>query len=161
MLAALIRIAFLRCLMLVGLAWPAAATGLPETGLTERVVIDQQSGLAIHGYDPVAYVSEGRPVPGRDAHQVVWSDATWRFMNGANAALFRDHPERYAPRLGGYDPVIAMQGHATPGNPHLFRIRAEGLYLFSSAQNMTRFNEAYDLHALERAWQDLRGTLAP
>lgn len=155
------RSPFLQALIFFGFAACAAAMPQSETALTERIVLDPQSGLAIYGYDPVAYVSEGMPELGSAEHEVKWAGAVWRFKSAANAALFEDHPARYAPRLGGYDPVVVLQGHAAPGNPHLFRIRPDGLYLFVNAQNMIAFTKNHDFHALQIAWQRLRGTLAP
>ena len=142
-------------------AGASSTRGLSTTGLSEWVVTDRQSGLAIMGYDPVAYISAGGPVLGREAHELVWSGAVWRFASAANMALFRDEPERYAPRLGGYDPVAVMRGSAAPGHPRLFEVRGDGLYLFANAENKASFTDAYDFQALQVAWQQLRETLAP
>lgn len=65
-----------------------------------KVFVDD--GFAIHGYDPVAYFTEGAPREGSDAHTVDWNGATWRFASAANREAFLAEPERYAPQYGGY-----------------------------------------------------------
>ncbi|MFJ5489006.1 YHS domain-containing (seleno)protein, partial [Hansschlegelia beijingensis] len=84
-------------------------------GLTERVVSDPASGIALYGYDPVAYFTDGRPVLGRRDIEVEWGGAAWRFESEANRAAFLSKPEAYAPRYGGYDPravaILARPPH--------------------------------------------------
>ena len=59
-------------------------------------------GVAIKGYDPVAYFTAGKPVKGNKEFQVDWEGATWRFANAANLEMFKGDTEKYAPRYGGY-----------------------------------------------------------
>jgi hypothetical protein len=62
----------------------------------------QSWGVAIKGYDTVAYHTEGRAVRGKKKFSVEWNDATWRFASVDNRDLFAADPERYAPQFGGY-----------------------------------------------------------
>ena len=59
-------------------------------------------GVAIRGYDTVAYHTEGRPVKGKNEIFYSWNDARWQFATAENRDLFVADPERYAPRYGGY-----------------------------------------------------------
>ena len=59
-------------------------------------------GIAIKGYDPVAYFTEGKAVEGMKKYQHEWQDAKWRFASQAHLDLFRANPEKYAPQYGGY-----------------------------------------------------------
>jgi hypothetical protein len=59
-------------------------------------------GVAIKGYDPVAYFTEGRAVKGKNEYSHSWNEATWHFKSAGNRDLFADDPERYAPQFGGY-----------------------------------------------------------
>jgi len=59
-------------------------------------------GVAIKGYDTVAYHTEGRAVKGKSEFSHKWNDAEWYFINAANRDLFAADPERYAPQYGGY-----------------------------------------------------------
>ena len=60
------------------------------------------NGVAIKGYDPVAYFVLGGPRPGSSAFEHTWQGATWRFANAHHLELFKAAPEKYAPQYGGY-----------------------------------------------------------
>ena len=59
-------------------------------------------GVAIKGYDTVAYHTEGRAVKGKKDFSHKWNDAKWYFASADNRELFAADPERYAPQYGGY-----------------------------------------------------------
>ncbi len=60
------------------------------------------SGVAIKGYDAVAYHTENRALKGRSEFSYNWNDAVWYFTSVENKDLFASAPERYAPQYGGY-----------------------------------------------------------
>jgi hypothetical protein len=59
-------------------------------------------GLAIKGYDPVAYFTLGKPVEGKKEFEYKWQDAKWHFANEDHLNLFTSDPDKYAPQYGGY-----------------------------------------------------------
>jgi YHS domain-containing protein len=59
-------------------------------------------GVAIKGYDPVAYFTDGEAVKGKRNFSHNWNEAKWYFATAANRDLFASDPERYAPKYGGY-----------------------------------------------------------
>jgi hypothetical protein len=59
-------------------------------------------GVAIKGYDTVAYHTEGRAVKGKSEISYTWNDAKWYFAKAENRDLFAADPKRYAPQYGGY-----------------------------------------------------------
>jgi YHS domain-containing protein len=59
-------------------------------------------GVAIKGYDTVAYHTEGRAMKGDSRFSHEWNDAKWYFVSSENRDLFIQDPERYAPQYGGY-----------------------------------------------------------
>jgi YHS domain-containing protein len=59
-------------------------------------------GLAVKGYDPVAYFTLGKPVKGKSEFEYEWEGARWRFSNSEHLNLFAANPEKYAPQYGGY-----------------------------------------------------------
>jgi YHS domain-containing protein len=81
----------LLCLTLV----PAGAQALSPVNVDER-------GVAVKGYDVVAYFTAGEPVEGSSDMALKWSGATWWFSNRKHLELFQGDPEKYAPRYGGY-----------------------------------------------------------
>ena len=59
-------------------------------------------GVAIKGYDPVAYFTLGKPLAGKKEYEYQWQDAKWLFANEDHLSLFSSDPEKYAPQYGGY-----------------------------------------------------------
>ena len=59
-------------------------------------------GVALKGYDAVAYFTVGKPVKGKKDFEYEWMDAKWRFANQKHLDMFKSNPERYAPQYGGY-----------------------------------------------------------
>ena len=59
-------------------------------------------GVAIKGYDTVAYHTEGRAVKGNKEFSYTWNDAKWYFNSKENYELFVEDPERYMPQYGGH-----------------------------------------------------------
>ncbi len=74
-------------------------------------------GIAIKGYDPVAYHEEGKPVKGSSQYEFTWKDAKWRFASAAHRDLFEADPEKYAPRYGGYCAYAVSQGYTASVDP--------------------------------------------
>jgi YHS domain-containing protein len=68
-----------------------------------KVLVNQDaSGVAVKGYDPVAFFSEGKPVKGSASIHSVHEGATYNFATEANKKKFDANPDKYAPQFGGY-----------------------------------------------------------
>ncbi len=128
---------------------------------TEWVVVNRYTGLAIDGFDPVAYFVDGAPKQGRPELELRFGGATWRFHNEGNRAAFAAAPSVYAPCFGGYDPMAVARGTATPGHPALWLVAEQRLYLFYSAEARAAFSRDPEsaIEAAERNWPGLQGTL--
>ena len=61
-----------------------------------------KGGIAIKGYDPVAYFTLNRPVKGLNEYQFEWNNAKWLFSSNEHLAMFQMNPEKFAPQYGGY-----------------------------------------------------------
>lgn len=146
-------------LLLSGLS--GVSVGLAAT--TERIVVDANRGLALSGFDPVAYFTDAKPMIGRDDLEYAFAGATWRFRNEGNRAAFADNPEVYLPVFGGHDPVAVARGVATPGHPQIWLVAGERLYLFYSAEARKAFAAAPEdtLAAAELKWPDVLRTISP
>lgn len=59
-------------------------------------------GVALKGYDPVAYFTMGKPVKGNEQFGYDWNGARWLFASQEHRNLFKATPEKYAPQYGGY-----------------------------------------------------------
>jgi len=104
------------------IAAPAYADQAPvHTALLSRVAVD--------GYDPVAYFTDGRPVRGTTQHRITHQGYEYRFASAEHLAAFRANPGRYLPQYGGYCAWAVAQGYTAPGNPQNWRVVDGKLYL--------------------------------
>ena len=87
-------------------------------------------GVAIKGYDPVAFHREGKPVKGSGEFELKWKDARWRFSSAENRDLFEADPNKYAPRYGGYCAWAVSEGYTASVDPqNAWNIVDDRLYL--------------------------------
>jgi hypothetical protein len=86
-------------------------------------------GLAIKGYDPVAYFVDSKPVKGSKEFEHKYMNATWRFATAANRDAFAKEPEKYAPQYGGYCAYGVSKGYAVGVDPEAWKIVDGKLYL--------------------------------
>ena len=86
-------------------------------------------GLAIRGYDPVAYFREGGPRQGKPEFSVRHGGATWRFASAEHKALFEADPERYLPAYGGFCAYGTSRGYLVKIEPEAWSIVDGRLYL--------------------------------
>jgi hypothetical protein len=149
-----------------GLFWLALVGGtLAPFGLRAapdaRTVINVQTGLAISGFDPVAYFTDGSPKLGRPDMELIQGGAIWRFTNEGNRAAFAGHPDVYTPRFGGYDPVAVARGTSVPGHPLFWAVVGKQLYLFYSDPARAAFlaDPGRIIEAAERKWPQVARTL--
>jgi hypothetical protein len=133
-------------LMALGLLalWPiggewAGSGPAARASTTERVVTNRYSGLAIEGFDPLAYFIDRRPEVGLPDYEVAQGGAVWRFRNEGNRASFVAHPEVYGPQFGGYDPVDLARGVTVAGNPLFWTVAGDRLYLFGREDTRDSF----------------------
>jgi hypothetical protein len=95
----------------------------------DGLVNADKQGIAIHGYDPVAYFVADKPVPGRPDLAYKWSGATWLFSSTDNRQAFIDDPQRYAPQYGGFCAYAASYGQFADTDPQAWSIVDDKLYL--------------------------------
>ena len=95
----------------------------------EPEIFKNVQGVAIKGYDSVAYHLDRKARMGSAAHSHDWKGATWHFVSAENRDMFAADPERYAPQYGGYCAWAIARGRTAPINPTIFRIFDDKLYL--------------------------------
>lgn len=149
--------------MSAALAVMLVTSGAAGAATTELVVADRLTGLAIGGYDPVAYYTDSRPVPGSADFELSFAGAIWRFCNPGNRAAFAARPDIYMPQYGGYDPVGVARGNAVAGNPVFWLIVADRLYLFFDGARRDAFaaDPRHGVAEADRKWPDVVNTLSP
>jgi hypothetical protein len=120
--------------------------------------IHTTDGLALSGYDPVAYFTEGSPTEGSAELTFEWMGAEWRFATRANRDAFVADPERFAPRYGGYCAWAVSEGYTAPGDPEVWAIVDDALYLNFSRGVQRRWDRDRPGHIAraEANWPGLR-----
>jgi len=98
---------------------------------------NRYSGLAIEGFDPVAYFTDSIAVQGVADFEASESGAVWALPQRGNRASFVAHPEVYGPQFGGYDPVDLGRGVTYAGNPRFWLVTDSGFYLFGREKAAT------------------------
>jgi YHS domain-containing protein len=88
-----------------------------------------QKGLAIRGFDPVAYFTEQKAVEGSEQHQLPWNGVVWQFKSEENLQLFKNNPDSYAPQYGGWCAYGVSENHKSPTDPYSWTIIDDKLYL--------------------------------
>ena len=89
----------------------------------------EKSGVALRGYDPVAYFKENRPVQGSAEHVAEYKGSLFRFASKTNRDAFAADPAKYAPQYGGYCAFGAAGGYKAATDPAAFTIVDGKLYL--------------------------------
>ena len=98
-------------------------------GARAQAVNLNAAGLAVDGYDPVAYFEAGSPIAGSPEFTATHGGATYRFANAANRERFIADPSRYLPAYGGYCAYGVANGYKVKVDPDAFTIEGGKLYL--------------------------------
>ena len=90
-----------------------------------------KAGVAIDGYDPVAYFNQSKAIEGKKEWSVTIDGANYRFSNPQNATLFKADPSKYQPQYGGWCAyAMGATGEKVEVDPETFKILDGKLYLF-------------------------------
>ncbi len=114
---------------LVTLLAGAAASAAPPANTLKPGIFGGRSDVAILGYDPVAYFTDGKPVKGQDSFVFDYLGARWKFATQAHLDLFKANPEKYAPQYGGYCAYGVSQDALVTIEPDKFKVVDGKLYL--------------------------------
>ncbi len=94
-----------------------------------EVLVDER-GVAIEGFDPVAYHLADTAVQGQAGYATQWNGATWWFSSEENRQLFIAAPEKYAPAYGGWCAYGVAEGYAAETDPvNGWTIHGGGVFL--------------------------------
>jgi hypothetical protein len=141
----------------------AASPPTSRATANERIVADWHTGLAIDGYDPVAFFTDGKPAAGKAELELRYGGAIWRFANVGNRAAFAARPDIYMPQYGGYDPLGVARGLAVAGHPNVWLIAGEKLFLFYDGARRDSFVAVPDrvVASADRKWPQVLHALTP
>jgi YHS domain-containing protein len=99
------------------------------TVFSQTSKFNNTKGIAIGGYDVVAYFSQKKATEGSSKYTFDWDGSKWQFSSPANLDSFKLSPEKYAPQFGGYCAYGCSESHLAPTDPEAFTILDNKLYL--------------------------------
>lgn len=114
-------------------------------------------GIAINGYDPVAYFIENEAIAGKPEHSHQWLGATWYFKNAQNMHLFSVRPSDYAPQYGGFCAYAMASGQRADIDPAAWSLQDNKLYLNYNQQVMNLWRQDTETHIqnADRHWKGI------
>lgn len=100
-----------------------------NVALADPPVYLNDKGVALQGYDAVAYFTAKKPTKGQSKISAKYNDATYYFASEANRTAFEAEPAKYAAQYGGYCAYAASLGRKAPGDPKQWTVVNGKLYL--------------------------------
>lgn len=133
----------LRALLFVALL----SLGLAACAATAPTAINtDMTGLAIDGYDPVAYFTDNAAKKGNFQITAEHDGAVYRFTSEQHRDMFVANPQKYLPEYGGYCAYgVSIDGKFT-ADPSVWRVIDGRLYLNLSPEIATEFNKDVQGH---------------
>ncbi len=108
-----------------------AAPSFGQDAAARKAQFNLEKGVAIQGYDPVAYFTQGKAVEGNKSFAVFNQGVTYYFSSEANKEAFKKNPAAYEPQYGGWCAyAMGAKGEKVEIDPETFKIVGGKLYLF-------------------------------
>jgi YHS domain-containing protein len=95
--------------------------------------------LALKGYDPVAYFTDHKPMPGAEQYELTFDGQRYRFVSARHRDLFKANPDKYAPQFGGLCAMNLSRGVRRESDPHNWVISNGNLYVFAGERGAQNF----------------------
>ncbi|HET6989794.1 MAG TPA: YHS domain-containing (seleno)protein [Bacteroidia bacterium] len=124
----------------------------------QKSEVFNSSDGAIHGYDPVAYFKESKPVKGDKKYSLSWKSANWYFVSQQNLDAFKANPAMYAPQYGGYCAYGLANGHKATTEPDAWLISNGKLYLNYNKDVQVKWKEkqAEYIQTADKIWPGIK-----
>jgi len=146
-------------LPLLGVVAPiGSAQGVDEINVSKGGTL-AGPGLAVHGYDVVAFFTEGKPAFGSDAHALAHGGGTYRFASRANLDALKANPAKYEPAYGGFCAYGTALGKKFDGDPRFWKIIDGRLYLNLNGDIQAEWSKdiAGNIAKADKNWGRVRG----
>jgi YHS domain-containing protein len=130
-----------------------SASTFAQTSKSAKL-INTENGVAIQGYDPVAYFESNKAIKGNEKITATFQDATYYFSSKKNKVSFLKNPNHFIPQYGGYCAYGMSFDHDAPIDPKSFAIIDNKLFLnYSSEVNELWLNELADrMELADKNW---------
>ncbi|SRR5579871_124107 len=117
-------------LAIIGLGLSQKLPAQNENAMAKQCNI-HKDGIAINGYDPVAYFSANKAIKGKKEIQCLFNGLTYQFANPQNRETFKSNPSKFQPQYGGWCAyAMGTNGSKVDVDPETFKILDGKLYLF-------------------------------
>ena len=118
----------------------------------------ETDGVALRGYDPVAYFVAGEPRQGKSQYSYEYQGSKFYFASDANRRAFVEAPGKYAPQFGGYCAYGTSQGYKVSTQPDAFAIVEDKLYLNynKKVQEIWRQDVPGNIERAEKNWPEVQ-----
>ena len=100
--------------------WPGLVVRNGTGGKT--LIHTDKKGVALEGYDPLSYFTDGKPAQGDPKIEATFNGALYHFVSQQHREAFEKAPTKYVPAYGGYCGYAASIGKVRPANPLLWSI---------------------------------------
>ncbi|MEO0343173.1 MAG: YHS domain-containing (seleno)protein [Pseudomonadota bacterium] len=135
----------------------AAASFTAFPAFAQKAPVFAPEGMAIRGYDPVAYFAEDGPVKGSVEFTSTFDGATFQFASSQNKDLFDADPAKYAPQYGGYCAYAVSRGYTADTDPEAWSIHDDKLYLNfnKSVRTLWAAQKTKNIEAADMNWPNV------
>jgi YHS domain-containing protein len=125
--------------------WPSVSA---KNG--KQIVTDEEKGflnntdpdgVTLQGYDAVTYFTQMKAVKGDPKYFARYNGATYWFASDKNAAMFKDHPEMFAPQYGSFCGYAMSLGKLRPVDPEIFDVIEGRLILQHTKDAYNQFHK--------------------
>jgi YHS domain-containing protein len=153
------RFALLRRLLMVAVWVGFLGFAAPGSAVAPIIPVNTANGLALKGYDPVAYFTTG-PTPGVERYSYLFKGATYRFASAENLERFKADPEKYLPQYGGYCAYAMSINRIADINPTDWAVVDNKLYLNNNVfvQALWSLDKRAKIASADRNWAALPKT---
>ena len=101
----------------------------------------KKNGVAIKGYDPVAYLTDNKPTKGDGKFASTFEGATYHFASAEHKKLFDEKPAKYAVQYGGFCGYAVSKGYTADVDPNVFVINGGRLILQNNPGALKLWNK--------------------
>lgn len=128
-----------------------------DAGSTSAINVEA-GNVILHGYDPVAYFTAGKPTQGDAKFSVDHAGARYYFASAANKLAFETNPAQYVPQYGGFCAMGAALGKKLDVDPTQFRVVNGKLYLNVNADVFKKWSEDVpgNVSKADRNWPSIK-----
>jgi len=133
--------------------------GAGNLDASTTAVYKNSEGLALEGFDPVAYFKENLPRMGNPEFTADYDGAKWQFVSAENREEFKKEPAKYAPQYGGYCAWAVGHNYTAKGDPNAWKIVDDKLYLNYNQDVREKWQQEIPKYVSEgdKNWQVLAG----